>query len=266
MVIGEEQLKKLVLRILKELEEEQLHGQSPEFRRKLYMLATSGWDVRYQEFLAGMEQSGQYDIYPVIPESWRQMGYEAVFKKYQCCCQIRYHSDPIPADLEQTVTVFPVTDKDVVVKTALCISDTFETSWVADCMEYGSRIVLLRSGLKKFSGRESSAYVRQMLSYYRTILEYGVEIGSMDDLYAAVKDRYKPAPCGGAVPDQSGKLRERPEAGSRKKRVITASNVEQFGAGRILFLQPGDIITDLARDRAAFLNIVISEQDSEVIE
>ena len=42
----------------------------------------------------------------------------------------------------------------------------------------------------------------------------------------------------------------------RKKRVISSSNVEQFASGGVIFLQQGDIVTDLAKDRAKFLNIV----------
>ena len=40
-------------------------------------------------------------------------------------------------------------------KTALCISDTYETSWISECMDKGSRVVLLRSGLARFSGKEN---------------------------------------------------------------------------------------------------------------
>ncbi len=42
----------------------------------------------------------------------------------------------------ERVTVMPVVPRDVLVKTALCISDTYETSWIAECMEKGSRVVL----------------------------------------------------------------------------------------------------------------------------
>lgn len=42
----------------------------------------------------------------------------------------------------------------------------------------------------------------------------------------------------------------------QRKRVISSSNVEQFASGGVIFLQQGDIVTDLAKDRAKFLNIV----------
>ena len=41
-----------------------------------------------------------------------------------------------------------------------------------------------------------------------------------------------------------------------RDRVISSSNVEQFASGGVIFLQQGDIVTDLAKDRAKFLNIV----------
>lgn len=66
-------------------------------------------------------------------------------------------------------------------KTALCISDTYETSWISECMDKGSRVVLLRSGLARFSGKEKPAYRNRVMNYYRQILEYGVEICSVDE-------------------------------------------------------------------------------------
>ena len=43
---------------------------------------------------------------------------------------------------------------------------------------------------------------------------------------------------------------------TKKKRVIASSNVEQLASGGVIYLQPGDIVTDLAKDRAKFLKIV----------
>lgn len=42
----------------------------------------------------------------------------------------------------------------------------------------------------------------------------------------------------------------------KKKRVIASSNVEQLASEGVIYLQPGDIVTDLAKDRAKFLKIV----------
>ena len=42
---------------------------------------------------------------------------------------------------------------------------------------------------------------------------------------------------------------------SGKKRVISAKDVEQLQRGGVLLVEEDDIITDLARDRARFLQV-----------
>lgn len=249
MRISEEQLKELVFRILKELEEKE-GDKRQENRQKLYMLCSSPWDEAYTKFLREMEQSKEYSIVPVIPSSWKKQGYEAMLRGYKSCFGIVYRSFERPKDLETAITVFPAVPRDLLVKTALCIGDTFETSWIADCLERGSRIVLLRSGLKRFSGREKPAYTKQIMAYYRQVLEYGVEICSIRELSGKEPNRQFP---------QMGK----PEYG--RKRVITASNVDKFASDGVLYLQKEDIVTDMAKDRAKVLKIVLKEFDSEVI-
>lgn len=272
MNIGEEQLKKLVLRILEELKAEKGMTGKPPARQKIYMVCSGFWDERYAGFLKDMENSEEYEIYPVIPASWQKQGHEAALRNYQSCRGIVYRACRMPEDLEQAITVFPASERDVIVKTALCISDTFETSWIARCIEKGSRILFLRTGLKKFSGRETPAYMNQIMEYYRRVLEYGVEICGVEDLYGkqfegsdqtAGKQTEGSVQTAGKQPDRSACMEEisksshrPPELASGKKRVITASTVEQFASGGVLCLRPDDIVTDLAKDRAEFLNIV----------
>ena len=73
------------------------------------------------------------------------MGYEARLMESRSLHAILHRSCEKPADLETAITVMPVVPRDVLVKTALCISDTYETSWISECMDKGSRVVLLRS-------------------------------------------------------------------------------------------------------------------------
>nr|WP_235839272.1 hypothetical protein [Clostridium sp. Marseille-P2415] len=251
--ISEEQLKELVLRILKELEKKEADGRQ-ENRQKLYMVCSVSWDEAYEDFLKEMEQSVEYSIYPVIPASWQEQGYAAVLQKYKSCSGIVYRSLEKPEDLETAVTVFPAVPRDMLVKAALCISDTYETSWISDCIEMGSRIVFLRSGLKRFSGREQPAYTKQIMAYYRQVLEYGIEICGMRELSG--REPYRPAPQTGN-PENIPQLPLKTEHG--KKRVITASNVDKFASDGVLSLQQGDIVTDMAKDRAKLLNIVLKE-------
>ena len=267
MNISEDQLKKLVLRVLKELETERTEADGK--RQKLYMLCMNCWNEGYGEFLGAMESPDCFDIYPVIPLSWQKKGYEEKLKKYKSCSGIVYRSCEQPQDLGDAVTVFPIVPRDVLVKTALCLSDTFETSWIASCIEYGSRIVFLRSGLARFSGREQAAYVSRIMEYYRQVLEYGIEIRGTEELYAwgdkeitgtdaawDVRKSDKPVqqPVRLVMPEFVTQHSGASNLG--KKRVITSSNVEKLSSGGVLYLQPGDIITDLAKDRAKFLKIV----------
>ncbi len=239
MKISEEQLKALVLRVLQELEAEKSKCGA---RQKVYMLCSATWSPQYTDFLRETDASGAYDVYPVVPVSWEKQGYETALKSYRSCCSVLYRSGQHPADLEQAITVFPVVPRDVLVKTALCIGDTFETAWIMACMEAGSRIVFLRSGLAKFSGKEPPAYVNRIMEYCRQALEYGIAIGGMEALPGDGKELTAAPP---RVENQG------------KRRVITASNVDQLASNGVLFLHPGDIVTDLARDRAKFLNIVL---------
>jgi hypothetical protein len=242
LTISEEQLKQLVLTILKKLEEE-----GKREKKLLYMVCSSAWDERYYEFLEEIQKTGEYRVCPVIPDEWQAEGREACFRSFSACEGMRYYSQGIPTDLEDAVTVFPVVATEVAVKTALCIHDTFETTWLAACFRTGSQILFLQSGLIPFSGKEQPAYQEQILSYYRKLLEYGIEIGSFKSL--SWSDSVK-----------SVNVKEKTsESGAHGKRLITASNVEEHASDGVLLLKEGDIITDLAKDRARLLNIVLQK-------
>lgn len=274
MKISEERLKELVLRVLKELEAEERSEGRPEKGRKLYMVCASLWNEGYETLLNEMEGLKGYNIYPVIPASWQKQGYEGRLRSCKACAGILYRSCEKPADIDESVSLFPVVSRDVLVKTALCISDTFETSWIAACIEKGSRAVFLRSGLARFSGKEKPAYVNRIMEYYRQVLEYGIEICNLEEFAegqgeepaAFAGESVKPedgSRCVGYMPQEPEKLFQWEQtltsqavSESRKKRVITASNVERFASGGIVYLQPDDIVTDLAKDRAKFLNIL----------
>lgn len=237
---------------MKELEAERADGGLKD-RKKLYMLCVSPWNERYSEALKEMDPSGEYDIYPVIPDSWKDMGYEAKLRTYRSCGGIVYRSCGIPEDLELAVTLFPVVSRDMLVKTALCISDTYETCWISACIEKGSRIVFSRSGLARFSGREQPAYRKRIMDYCRQVLEYGIEICSFGEL---AQSRPYEAGDSAMLWAQKPDIHGLPVSEQKKKRVITSSNVEEYASGGVIYLQQGDIVTDLAKDRAKFLNIV----------
>ena len=85
------------------------------------------------------------------------------------------------------------------------------------------------------------------MSYYRQVLEYGIEICSHEELKSGRMFQNVPV-CSAPYPQEVPKSR---------KRIITASNVESLASDGILYVQPDDIVTDLAKDRAKFLNIIL---------
>lgn len=240
-MISEERLRELVIRILRELESDK----GPEAEKKIYMLCTHRWDDRFCTYLKQAEQIHGSAVYPVIPLSWKKEGYEEKLLSFPSCKGILYRSCAPPEDLETAVTVLPVVPKDVVVKTALCISDTFETSWIASCLENGGQVAFIKSGFTKFTGKEPKTYVNQILSYYRQVLEYGITICEAGETGPAKAEKTVSV---SAANDTVYKAEKR-------KRVITASNVSQLAVNGILYTGEDDIITDMARDRAKFLNI-----------
>lgn len=262
MNISEKQLRETIIRVLARIEAEA--GLFPVTKKKkIYMVCTGGWDERYLKFLRTV-QTDRETVIPVLTEKLR--GQEIKFTGYGCE-SIQYLSGEVPADLADSVTVFPVVPRDLVSKTALCISDTPQTQWITSCMEAGSRIVFLISGLSPFSGREPKAYVNRILSYYRTVLEYGIELtGEYEPkpdkkpAHEETQQVYRPAvlPVTGGISAQTGMVRK-----STKKRVISSRDVEQYQKGGVLLVTEDDIITDLAKDRARFLQVKFMTEDGQ---
>lgn len=247
MEISEDRLREIVLRVLHEFEEEKkLLG-----IQKVYMICASQWDERYCDFLKLMEKFDNIQVYAVIHELWIGKEYERILRSYKSCYKTISQSCELPKDTDKAVTIFPLVPKDIVVKSALCISDTFETLWITSCIENGGRIIFLRNGLMKFSGKESKAYISQILAYYRKVLEYGIEISDISEVEEKAKNETLNEPY---IIEEKDILPAK--VIKDKKRVITASNIEHYAEDGIININESDIVTDLARDKAKFLNII----------
>lgn len=239
MMIDEALLKEIVRRVLCELDP--AHKAQEELKT-VYMICTAEWDNRYVDFLTPLKESGQFQIRALIPAEWLMCGYETTLRNHLPGEDILIQTAEITPGQTGAITVFPVVPRDLVVKTALCISDTFENNWISSCIENQSKVMFLKSGLKRFSGKEPKAYVDRVLSYYRTVLEFGIEIGEMKDVFSMAKEDIV-LEC----PIETG-----------EKRVITASNVMEYALNGIITLRPDDIITDLAKDRARASDVMIN--------
>lgn len=242
MEISEARLRELVMRALQEL----YGAKGMSQRQKIYMVCGQRWDSRYEETLKKLDAS-RYLVCPVIPGVWNEDGKANALRSIPACGVPVFQSDEIPSDLEQTVSLFPVVSRDVLVKTALCLSDTFENRWITSCIARGSRTVFLRSGLERFTGKEPPAYVGRIMECCRQVLDYGIELGSLEELDGDRK---------ASVPAAAETVKTVPAV--RTKQVITASNVERYAVNGVIHLQQGDIVTDLARDRARSLNLIFA--------
>lgn len=146
--------------------------------------------------------------------------------------------------LEGSLTVYPVASQDFAVKAALGITDTFETQWFNRCVRSGSRVQLVLSGLTRFTGKEPAAYVQRILSYYRTLLTYDVQIGPWENNNRTVLPS---AAVPAVVPAQpsygAGQV-------SVSRTIITASDLDTYAEGSTVPLAPGTMVTAYAEDEA----------------
>jgi len=135
------------------------------------------------------------------------------------------------------LTVFPVACRNLVVKTAICLQDDFESKWVAESIDHG-RAVYMRKEFPLFIGLEPDAYKKKIISYYMDAERYGIQFDKLPSDCALAKE---PALHGC----------------TQKKRIVTASDLKNADLENELLLRPGDIITELARERAKELGIRI---------
>jgi hypothetical protein len=208
---------------------------------RLYVVFETAFDVRYDSFLH--ELSGQDDIVVIVPDEWPV---DMRSKITADCPACRLVSRKAAADfpLEGSLTVYPVASQDFAVKAALGIADTFETQWFNRCVRSGSRVQLVLSGLTRFTGKEPAAYVQRILSYYRTLLTYDVQIGPWENNNRTV---LPPAAVPAIVPAQpsygAGQV-------SVSRTIITASDLDTYAEGSTVPLAPGTMVTAYAEDEA----------------
>lgn len=165
MEVSEEKLKKIIEAVLEEKEP-----------KKVYLFCENKWNDQHRQTLRYLDVANEYKV--TIIASSMQLKYENEWNNYSCYEGYIDWMDlkEPPIHLNSSITIFPEVSRNLVVKTALCIADDVKTTWIADCIEEGSRIIFLKSGLKQFLGFEQEAYQNQILKYYKQILEYGIEI------------------------------------------------------------------------------------------
>lgn len=259
MNISEEKLKEIIRRIILEITGRSNLSENNIEKSKVYIVLNKECDARYINLLEQMTECGLFNIYIVADEILKNDAYKTVINKYVPDENIRYFSEGIAKDLSEVASIFPVVERDLVVKTALCISDNFCNQWITSAIEQGGKTVFLKSGLRPFTNKEPKAYINKIVSYYRTVLEYGIEIQSSDALINYYKRKIK-----NSVPKKELNYPQEEkyyleENNQEIKKIITLENLEQHISNDVIVVNPNDVITDLAREKARTLNVEIKE-------
>ncbi|MDR2671148.1 MAG: hypothetical protein LBC26_05450 [Oscillospiraceae bacterium] len=227
------QLAALIERVLHRISEE---AAAAPARPKAYLIFPEDWQARDQgpctEVLRALR--GAYDITAILPDTGSQSEFVS---DAGACAALRRGEAGFPE--EDFLTVFPFASRNLVVKTALCLVDDFETRWVARCLAQGCPVVMRREH-PLFTGRERDAYKQKIENYYRDAASYGIQFEL-------------PSGCGATHRPPEARVPDR-------KRIVTQKDLETPGTPGTLLLRRGDIVTALAAERAGELGIDIVVQ------
>lgn len=218
-------------------------------KKNLYVILSENWNSDYWKFFNELNKKNKYKVYVVLSSKILNNLLLNNLKKFEIIKDVFYEDNINFNDLKEGTIIFPTTPREVIVKTALCIDDILETKLIFNSIENGQRVVLLKSGLKKFSGKEPKAYINKILSYYKTILEFNIEIYEDIDSGNYMKDEYIKEECSNNYHSKA--------VFENTKRIITENEIEKYVQNNTIVLNNKDIITEMARDKARSLNISI---------
>ncbi len=247
MEIDEKTLKELVNRVIELFQSESSRQNIIVPKKKLYVIFTEEFNEKYSTFFESLDKQSKYEAYAIVPEEIYTESLINTLKQFKFCKEVISRDKISLNNLDEYLTVFPIISKTIIAKTALCIGDTFETNWIFNSMEKGQKIILLQSGLEKFSGKEPVAYRKKILDYYRTLLEFDIEIS--EDIFQVSSKDFS------IVNEKVTHTQTTHECTG--KQIITEYEIEKLKEYNKIVLKPGDIITEMAKDKARSLNIEI---------
>ena len=232
-------LEQMVLKVIRQLEEERLL-QLPR-QKACYLMLPECWQDNYFKRLGSLSVPCDLQVISVLPKARYNDYYIQKLKELFPGSLAIEQEQAWEEQREESVTVFPFPSRALVAKTALCLEDSFETRWIGRCFSQGQKVIMLQSGMEPFSGKEPKAYRTKIEQYIRTLTDFGIEFS---DQLPAPQQRLEPA--------------VRPEAErNTKKRVITEADLASGLTDGKLVLHQGDIITMLAKEKAAEMGIQI---------
>ncbi|MEA5083177.1 hypothetical protein SDC9_164075 [bioreactor metagenome] len=238
MEISEERLKELIIKAIRRVQLENAAKHISMERQKVYVILSGALDNQVRECFLTLEKQSKYEVCAVIPDNQDSQKLAADIYKANICTKVIVGN---PADFFETdvfVTIFPIVSRDLIIRTALGFSDTYETRWIRAAMEKGQKILFLQNGLEKFTGKEPKAYIERILGYIRIILEFGIQIGNefLETFF---------------LPSTNNFIQ------TEKRKIITASDLGTYQKSGKIYLGIEDVITVMAKERAAELGIQI---------
>ena len=207
---------------------------------KAYFIFPDNWQSyessQYAPVLKAVE--GKYQKVIVLPEHDAKS--EECFSRMGAC-MVTVYSD-LHAPDEGSITVFPLPCRNLVVKTALCLSGDFVGCWIRQCIERGLHVYMKKEE-EMFTGQEPAAYRRKILSYYKDMRSYGICFVEDGNSY------------GNNLKDVKAQ-----QAKPAKGRFITTRDLRDLPKNAEYKIHPGDVLTALAKEHVKKFGIRIVEE------
>lgn len=230
MEINEKTLVKLVEQIMIQLKRNENKVNNTISKKDLYIIMTTQWEEEYLSFFKNINHN-LYQIFTVVSDEMLSViSHKGLLNTGKILTRNEINLDT----LNEYLTVFPVTPRDIIVKTALCISDVFETKWIEKCFVKGQKVIMYKSGIQMFTGREPESYIKKINYYYEQLQSFGVEI--TDDIFESNLSKNKD---------------------THHKQVITVGDLHKYDKVKKITMMKSDIITSLAREKARDMGIEI---------
>ena len=238
--MDEQRIRQIIREVLQRVSEEDAVSSdtNASLLPKAYFIFPENWQSCGQESLLAMLKAadGRYEKVIVLSKRGENSEDLSVFGAQQ----ITFFSD-LCAPVEGSITVYPCATRDLVIKTALCLSDDFESNWIRQCIERGLP-VYLKKETEMFTGKEPAAYRKKILSYYQDVKSYGIQL-------------IENSLCLDAGPKSGGESCVK----QRKARYITTQDLRDVPENGTFEIRNGDVLTALAKDHIEKFGIRVIE-------
>lgn len=234
MTMDEKQIREIAKVIFQMMKEKQIeHGTGTAALPIAYVLLSERWKEYDFDLSNDIIESlkGKYQCVLVFPD-----GNDGGKFRQAVNCNIVNRGD-VAEPAAGSISIFPFPCRDLIIKTALCLSDDYDSRWVRMCFEKGTPVHMRKEALP-FTGKESAVYRNRVLAYYKEVESYGVhflESGKLD--IAALKY------------ESVGEKQDKPG------RYITMEDLDSVDITKVFRMHKGDTFTALAKEYIEELGI-----------